>query len=132
MNDDELSDFRTWMDAQPDYCSYSRVRNFLSGLLEVNNSQAEVVMAKLSGEEIKIISKKAGGSGRRVFLLPLEELTENHIRAVWNGSASVTQDVNMIATSVHDKTGHDVSDIKQFMRSSDECQVNNGTFRWNR
>lgn len=131
MKDSDISDFRMWMDAQPDYCSYTRVRSFLSNLLGVNKAKSEVGMAKLQqDDEIKIIEKKSGNSGRRVFLKPLEPLTENNIRSVWNGSRHVSKDVTKIALVVHDKTGHDVSDVKEFMRDLDSAEVEGDSFRW--
>lgn len=130
MNDVELKDFETWFRAQPDYCSYTRVRSFLSGLLSCSKAKAEVEMAKLQEKgEIKIISKKSGNSGRRVFLTPLTELTEPTIRSVWS-SEMATKDINKIAIAVHDKTGHDVPNIKEFMRSLDTSKVNGKTFQW--
>lgn len=131
MKDSDIEDFRTWMNAQPDYCSYSRVRSFLKTLLGVNKAKAEIAMAKLQEEdEIKIIEKKSGSSGRRVFLEPLEDLTESNIRAVWNGSRHVSKDVNKIALAVHDKTGWDVSDVKDFMQRLDTAELEGDSFRW--
>lgn len=130
MNAKEQDDLKTWMEAQPDHCSYTRVRKFLSDYLDVSQAKAEVEMAELNGKQIKIIKRLSGKSGRRVFSLPLDDLAEKHIRAVWNGSPQVNKDVNRIATKVHDITGHDVTDIKEFMADLDNAAVENDTFRW--
>ena len=130
MDRDELEDFRMWFKAQPDYCSYTRVRSFLADYLGVNKAQAEVEMAKMQDDdEIKIISKMSGNSGRRVFLKPLPDLTEDDIRSVWS-SEMATKDINKIAIAVHDKTGHEASDIKDFMRELDTSTVNGKSFKW--
>lgn len=130
MREAKLEEFRMWMEAQPDYCSYSRVRNFLSGLLDCSNAEAEVEMAQLQqDDEIKIIARKTGSSGRRVFLKPLPELQEGHIRSVWN-SEHASKSANKIAAAVHDKTGHDVSDVKEFMSQLDNAKITNDSFRW--
>lgn len=132
MNDSKKEDFKMWMRAQPDYCSYTRVRSFLTDLLSVNKAKAEVEMAQMQKYgDIKIIERKSGSSGRRVFLEPLEELDESHIRAVWNGSEHVSKDINKIALAVHDMTGHEVSDIKEFMAELETAVVKDGdSFRW--
>lgn len=130
MNGSQKEDFRTWFEAQPDYCSYTRVRKFLGGLLDCNNSKAEVEMARLQkDDEIKIIAKKSGSSGRRVFLKPLDPVTEADIRSVWS-SEMANKKINKIAVTVHDRTGHDVTDIKQFMRNLDNATVTGDQFKW--
>lgn len=130
MKESEKEDFKTWFRAQPDYCSYTRVRKFLSGLLDCNNSEAEVEMARLQKEEeIRIIAKKAGSSGRRVFLEPLPPLTEADIRSVWS-SEMANKKINKIAVTVHDRTGHDVTRIKKFMRNLDNATVTGDKFKW--
>jgi hypothetical protein len=118
------------MEAQPDHCSYTRVRNFLADYLDTSKAAAEVEMAEMADSQIKIIQKKSGNSGRRVFLLPLDPLSESDIRAVWNGSASVGKDANRIATNVHDNTGHDIGDIINFMADLEIATLENGTFKW--
>jgi len=131
MNESQIQDFKMWLDGQPDYSSYTRVRTFLAELLDCSNADAEIEMMKLQEKhELKIISKKTGKSGRRVFKRPLEDLTESHIRAVWDGSASVTKDANQIATAVHDMTGHPVPEIKSYMNTLDNAKLIDGSFQW--
>lgn len=131
MKDTKLEDFYTWFNAQPDYCSYTRVRNFLSGHLDCSKSQAEVEMAKLAERDrIKIIAKKTGNGGRRVFKAPLPPLSEADIRSVWNGSSHVSKDLNKIAANVHDRTGHSMSDIRDYCRNLHSANVTDDSFRW--
>lgn len=132
MDQEQITDFKMWFRAQPGYTSYTRVKNFLSDFLGTSNSKAEVQMAKLQTEgEIKIIEKKSSKSGgRRVFLAPLPELTEQDIRNVYNTSSNVEKDATRIALKVHDQTGHSVQDIKMFMENLDNAYIAGGSFSW--
>lgn len=131
MNDDEWEDFKSWFEMQPSTVKYTECRSFISSYLNVNKGKAEVEMANLDEDgKIKVIrTYKASGTPRRVFLKPLDPLTEADIRSVFDGQWT---EVNLedVAKSVHDQTGHDVQDIADFIVSLSSAEVTGSTFRW--
>ena len=135
MNDEEIDDFKLWLDAQPGHTSYTQCRTFISNLLGINKAKAEIQMAQLQKDDvIKIIkTHKTSSRGRRVFLLPLESLDEEALRQVWDGSSRVNFNIDNLAKSVHDRTGHDIEDIHEFIEEladDGKAEVFGDNFSW--
>lgn len=127
MKEDELEDFKSWMEMQPDdYVRYKDCREFISGLLDIKEVKAEVEMANLSNEEIKVISS---GGGRRVFSLPLDDLTESIIKNEFSGQYTEAE-YERVANKVRGKTGHDLKEIIEFIRSLDNVVDHGEVFSW--
>lgn len=131
MNDDEIEDFKKWFDMQPSQVTYTECRAFLSSYLGVTNGEAEVEMADLSEQgEIKVIQTyKASGTPRRVFMRPLDQLSESHIKEVFSGEI-IEKDIEDVAKAVHDRTAHDVPDIVEFIGSLDGTITSGSAFSW--
>ena len=132
MNDEDVEKFKVWVEAQPKTVRYSEAKRFLSQLLDINKAEAEYEIALLSKEnKLRIIqTKRTKTPQRRIFFEPLEDLTEDHIRAVWNGSSDVMTEVQRVAEGVRDRTGHNIEDIVELMVECDSIKFNGDTFRW--
>lgn len=133
MNEDQIDEFKLWANAQPDYISYKQARSFMADYLGVNDAKAEIALAKLQQEEEIKIVKNYKDSGKRIFIRPLEDVTEETIRSVWDGSPNAEHSAETIARSVHDQTGYDVEQIHEFLKKLDEegkAHYSGEHFRW--
>lgn len=130
---DEWEHFKLWADNQPTtHVPYSRATTFLSDLKSCSNAEAELALADLQERgKIKIIQLHKD-SGRRIFLKPLRRLSTEVVRSVWDASLS-TKDADDICAYVHDRTGHDVSEIRQYLEKLDHeghASLTDGFFKW--
>lgn len=131
MNTQEWDDFEQWFEMQPTTVNYTECRAFLSSYLGVTNGKAEVAMADMSAEDkIHVIQTyKAAGSPRRVFLKPLDPITESDVKAVFDGEFT-DKDIGAVAKAVHDRTGHDTEQIVEFIKSLENTTISGSTFKW--
>ncbi|MFB6237002.1 MAG: hypothetical protein ABEH81_01390 [Halopenitus sp.] len=134
MDEEEREDFELWVEAQPGPTQYNEARSFLSEYLGVNRSKAEVQIAKLQKDSFLTIENtyKTKSNSKRVFLKPLNSLSEEDIEDAWSGSGSVEVELDDLARTVHDRTGHNVEDIKEYIRELDSAVVTAGRFRWSK
>lgn len=132
ITDNLIQSYRTWHKAQPNKVSYTRARNYLSSLMGITNGEAELALAKLQEEkdEIKIINIQ-GKKGRRIFLKPLPELTEEHIRKCWDGGLLKSTNISNVVDSVHNNTGHSKEEIRNFIETIDGATIDGTRFKWN-
>lgn len=132
MNDEELEEFRMWADAQPGFLNYERCRDFLANYYDINTSKAEIKLAQLSKNgHIKLIqTKKTRNPEVRVFMKPLNPLREEDIKSAWDGSSDVSIPIDSIVKGVHDRTGHSLEDIIQFIKDLDSAKISGDSFWW--
>lgn len=124
---------RTWLGIQPGFTTYDEVVEFLKDLYGTTRAEAELKLAEyVNSDEVKLIqTKRTKRPQKRVFLRPLETLTEEHIRAIWDGSPHSEMELEAIVKGVHDRTGHDVERVKQFISDLDSAKIVGGdTFQW--
>lgn len=135
MSEDEatpLEDFRLWASQNPGHTDYDKAKNFLSDLLKISHAKAEVQLAKWKrDEEIEIIKTyKTSRRQRRVFLKPLDDLSESDIREAWGGSSSVEVKLDDLCRNVHDRTGYTTEEVREFIKELDSGVITGEHFRW--
>lgn len=132
-NSETVENFRLWAENQPGSLTYSEAKRFLADLLDTSNAEAELELARMQeADELKIVGLHKS-SGKRVFLRPLETLSIDHIRSVWDGTSHSTQSTDTICSQVHDRTGHDKEDVRAYLdqlHRDDYAEVNDERFRW--
>lgn len=130
----DWEDFEMWARNQPrSHLPYSRATNFLANLMNCSKSEAELALADLQERNLIKIIQLHKDSGRRVFLRPLTAMTIEVVRSVWDGSPRTTKDADDIAAYLHDRTGHDVPEIQQYLEHLDAegfANLNDGFFKW--